>query len=134
MPPAPHRSDPIEPSAPASSAASEFPALQDVIGPDETRLRQVLGTFERMTLKDCELLDAARAAGDRQRICELAHKLKSGCRQLGDETAALALEAVERAGPDESDPENFDRHVFSARDHLRQLLARVSAYLAADPG
>lgn len=106
--------------------STSFRELADILGGDEERLNHVLGVFERSTRDDCDLLDAAYAARDRKRVCELAHKLKSGCSQLGEDIAAQELEALEirtKGGM------KFDEEFVAARRELRQALTRVSTHL-----
>jgi PAS domain S-box-containing protein len=117
-------------SVPAAVRGIRFPALEEVLGGDAARVRRVLEAFERSTQADGRELDAARMAGDWQRVRYLAHKLKSGCRQLGEEATAQALETVEHgAGHDEMSSAELDRAFAGARDGLQQLLARVGGYL-----
>nr|WP_244755979.1 PAS domain-containing protein [Pseudoxanthomonas helianthi] len=102
--------------------------LAEILGHNRKRLVQVLGIFEESTRGDCESLDAAYGSGDWKGVRDLAHKLKSGCRQLGEGRAASALEAVENKAGQGFD---FADDFASARDELRRVLGRVSDYLAA---
>jgi PAS domain S-box-containing protein len=108
---------------------ARFRELADILGNNEQKLRHVLGVFERSTRADCELLDAAYAAGDWRRVRDLAHKLKSGCRQLGEESAAIALDNLEAKA--KSDAE-FDSEFAAARPELQQVLLHVRARLEAE--
>lgn len=123
-------------STAANDEAGAFPVLAAVLGGDENKLRHVLGIFASSTAKDCELLNAAHASGDRQRVLALAHKLKSGCRQLGDEAGAVALEALEHheIRGDCSDDARLDQLFALAKEGLHRLMTRVSAYLAEGKG
>jgi PAS domain S-box-containing protein len=114
-----------------ASESGRFPELEELLQGDEARIRRVLDVFEQSTRRDCEQLVAAHAGGDRQRVRHLAHKLKSGCRQLGDEAAVIALESVERRAFDSDldSEEEFDRAVSAACNGLHRLLERVRAYL-----
>lgn len=106
-----------------------FRELAEILGNDEQKLRHVLGVFERSTRGDCALLDAAYAAGDWRRVRDLAHKLKSGCRQLGEESAAIALDFLEAQA--KSDAE-FDGEFTTARHELQRVLAHVGERLESD--
>lgn len=128
----------LPPGAVSGTAATEsttegttarFRELADILGNDEQKLRHVLGVFERSTRADCELLDAAYAAGDWRRVRDLAHKLKSGCRQLGEESAAIALDNLEAKA--KSDAE-FDGEFAAARPELQQVLVHVRARLEVE--
>lgn len=112
----------------ADGAMVRFRELAEILGDDEQKLRHVLGVFERSTRADCELLDAAYAAGDWRRVRDLAHKLKSGCRQLGEESAAIALDILEAQA--KSDGE-FDNELATARHELQRVLLQVRARLEA---
>lgn len=113
----------------AASKSTRFRELADILGGDEERLRHVLGVFERSTRNDCDLLDAAYAVRDRKRVRELAHKLKSGCSQLGENIAAQELEALEVRTKGDA---KFDGEFAAARRELDQVLARVSAHLGTE--
>ncbi len=76
-------------------AAPRFGSLS-VLVRDEDTLHRLLDTFVGSVRADLGLWAEARASGDRDALVSLAHKTKSGCRQLGEESAASALEAVER--------------------------------------
>lgn len=111
-----------------SGKSTCFRELADILGGDEERIRHVLGVFEFSTRYDCDLLDAAYEAKDRKRLHELAHKLKSGCSQLGENTAAQELESLEiRTKLDAK----FDTEFVAARRELQQVLSRVVARLEA---
>lgn len=113
----------------AASKSTSFRELADILGGDEERLRHVLGVFERSTRNDCDLLDAAYAVRDRKRVRELAHKLKSGCSQLGESIAAQELESLEVRTKGDA---KFDDEFAAARRELDQVLARVSAHLGTE--
>lgn len=110
-------------------SAPRFRELTDVLGGDEEKIRHVLSVFERSTRGDCDLLDAAYAARDARQVRELAHKLKSGCSQLGEDIAAQELEALESRAKGQG---GFDDEFVAARNELQQVLLRVGAYLAAE--
>lgn len=112
----------------ADGAMARFRELAEILGNDDQKLRHVLGVFERSTRADCELLDAAYAAGDWRRVRDLAHKLKSGCRQLGEESAAIALDILEAQA--RSDGE-FEGELAAARHELQLVLVHVRAHIGA---
>lgn len=114
----------------ADATPARFDALQEMLGGDASRVRRVLEVFERSTQDDARELEAARTQGDWHRVRYLAHKLKSGCRQLGEENTALALEAIEHgAGQEDGGEPELNQAFVNAREGLRRLLARVSRYL-----
>jgi signal transduction histidine kinase/ligand-binding sensor domain-containing protein/CheY-like chemotaxis protein len=69
--------------------------LAGLIGNDEVKLQRLLDVFVTSTRSDLDHWKRARLTHDHEQLRKLAHKLKSGCRQLGEEAAALSLEAVE---------------------------------------
>lgn len=128
LPPSPAAASPK--NAQAVAAPIRFHALEEVLGGDAARMRRVLETFERSTQADCRELEAARAEGNWHRVRYLAHKLKSGCRQLGEDATALALETVEYgAGHDGAGSVVVAQAFANALEGMRHLLARVAEYL-----
>lgn len=122
-------SAPVAADRAAGGAMVRFRELADILGGDEQKLRHVLGVFERSTRGDCELLDAAYAAGDWRRVRDLAHKLKSGCRQLGEESAAIALDSLEAQAKNDGE---FDGELAAARHELQRVLLHVRARLETE--
>jgi PAS domain S-box-containing protein len=112
----------------ADGTMVRFRELAEILGNDDQKLHHVLGVFERSTRADCELLDAAYAAGDWRRVRDLAHKLKSGCRQLGEESAAIALDILEAHAKGDGE---FDGELMAARHELQRVLVHVRARLEA---
>lgn len=92
-----------------------------MLGGDASLVRRVLEVFERSTLDDSHELDAARTQGNWQRVHYLAHKLKSGCRQLGDENTALVLEAVEYGAGEDAGDAALEHAFANAREGLRRF-------------
>jgi CheY-like chemotaxis protein/nitrogen-specific signal transduction histidine kinase/HPt (histidine-containing phosphotransfer) domain-containing protein len=122
-------STPVAADQPAGGAIVRFRELADILGNDEQKLRHVLGVFESSTRADCELLDAAYAAGDWRRVRDLAHKLKSGCRQLGEESAAIALDFLEAQAKGDAE---LDGQFATACHELQRVLAHVRTCLETD--
>jgi HPt (histidine-containing phosphotransfer) domain-containing protein len=119
--------DPMQLGPLLSGEPVRFHELAEILGNDEGKLRYVLGVFERSTRSDWDLLEAAYAAGDRVLVYDLAHKLKSGCSQLGENLAALALEALEDKAKGHA---GLDDEFVSARRELQQVLTHVNAHLS----
>src|SRR4051795_8229394 len=61
---------------------------------------QLLELFERTTAETLRELHAALAAGDREEVRRLAHRLKSGARNVGATGMAELSAALEPAPPD----------------------------------
>jgi PAS domain S-box-containing protein len=77
-----------------------FDALARLVQGDRDRLRRILGAYVLDTRGDLDRWDTATALGDREALRRLAHKLKSGCVQVGALDAAAAMEAVEDVATD----------------------------------
>jgi signal transduction histidine kinase/CheY-like chemotaxis protein len=77
-----------------------FDALARLVQGDRDRLRRILGSYLQDTRGDLDRWRMAEAAGDRDALERLSHKLKSGFVQVGARDAAQAMEAVERDAPD----------------------------------
>ncbi|NUS61638.1 MAG: response regulator [Lysobacter sp.] len=77
-----------------------FDALARLVQGDRDRLRRILGAYVLDSRGDLERWDTASALGDRDALRRLAHKLKSGCVQVGALEAAAAMETVEETATD----------------------------------
>ncbi|HWX66573.1 MAG TPA: ATP-binding protein [Rhodanobacter sp.] len=106
-------------------AESGFAVLARLLGNNETRLHLVLDVFVTSTRVDLERWTQARHAADSDTLRELAHKLKSGCRQMGEESTAFAFEAVELHSGTAADLVVLAE---SAQRELELTLARVTAF------
>jgi HPt (histidine-containing phosphotransfer) domain-containing protein len=101
---------------------------------DASRVRQVLEVFARVTCNDLEQLDAAYANRDWATVGMLAHKMKAGCLQLGETSAAAGLDSIERAHSGAGASELIASGFAATRDELDGVMVRVVAYLAAGTG
>lgn len=116
------------PAMPVGAEAA-IPAPDDagpsmLAGMDDARRLRLLGIFVNSTRTDLDHWKRARLAGDHASLRMLAHKLKSGCRQLGENAVAHTLEAVERhAGAADALEALADR----AHLQLEQVLERIVA-------
>ncbi len=104
---------------------AEFDALARLVGNDETKLHRLLDIFVTSTGADLEQWRLARSAADGNALRYLAHKLKSGCIQLGERSAASAFEAVEFHSGTAADLRVL---AASAQHELELTLARVAAF------
>lgn len=75
----------------------EYTAVRKVCADDPTALRQVLTTFVAILGEDVASLERAHCAGDVKQLRYLAHKMGSGCLQLGEVSAQQALLLIEDA-------------------------------------
>jgi HPt (histidine-containing phosphotransfer) domain-containing protein len=67
--------------------AVDVGVLRSYVGEDASLIRELMVEFRRSAVETAAQLHSAGAAGDRQRVAALAHRLKSSSRQVG----ALAL-------------------------------------------
>lgn len=110
-----------------------FATLRELLRHDEDKVRRMLGIFARVTRTDLESMDAAFARSDRAEIGALAHRMKSACYQIGEETAGQALAALEELAT-RSAGEPFARGFQKARENLVNVLEKIEQYLASTPG
>lgn len=115
---------------PVTEAMIPFEPLVRLFRGDQEKVRRILGIFERTTRNDLAQLDQAYSDGSRVAMGQLAHKMKSSCRQIGEMAAADALTALERVLV-QDDAEGGLAGIFPLlRDELDRMLDRVGAYLA----
>jgi len=108
-----------------------FEPLRKLFRDDTARIRQILEIFVRITHQDLERLDIAYANHDWSVLGRLAHKLRSGCHQLGEIDAAERLAAIERAATSAAWSEALDMEYALTRQELDRVMTRVSEYLHA---
>ncbi|WP_408949831.1 Hpt domain-containing protein [Lysobacter sp. Hz 25] len=96
---------------------------------DAGRVRQVLGIFATSTRQDLERLDTAYASQDWSTVGSLAHKMKSGCQQLGEAAAARGLAAIELGVHGEAGGRAIAEEFAATRLELDAVMMRVAAYL-----
>ncbi|MGJ7511105.1 ATP-binding protein [Variovorax sp. GT1P44] len=83
-------------------------------------IAELLRTFAVATSKDLQAFDRATLAGDLSTLQQLAHRLRSGCRQLDETEAVASLQAVERL-------EEIDEAIIAAaRTDLESALTRAT--------
>jgi len=111
-----------------------FEPLRKLFRDDANRIRQLLEVFERITNQDLERLDVAYAHQDWSALGRLAHKLRSGCHQLGEIDAAERLAAIERATSFATGAEVLPMEFALARQELDRVMARVRDYLLKKSG
>lgn len=108
---------------------SDFEPLNRLFRGDAGRVRQVLGIFAESTRQDLARLDAAYADRDWSTLASLAHKMRSGCQQLGEEAAARGLAAIEFGLHGEAGGDAIAAEFASVRHELDGVMMRVAAYL-----
>ncbi|WP_148649591.1 ATP-binding protein [Lysobacter antibioticus] len=116
---------PADASSQPPRTGADFAALAQLVGNDEAKLQRLLGVFADSTLADLEHWHRARDSGDLDTLRKLAHKLKSGYRQLGEDTAASALEALEQHSGAATE---FYARADYALLEMQRTLERVQAY------
>jgi HPt (histidine-containing phosphotransfer) domain-containing protein len=107
-----------------------FQPLSRLLRGDAARVRRVLEVFARCTDEDLQQLDRAWASRDWATIGALTHKMKSGCLQIGETSAAEGLASIEREVSAGSADDTLGRIFATTRDELDGVMMRVIAYLA----
>jgi len=100
-----------------------YPALAALLGNDACRVGVVLCVFHHTVGGDLRRMEHAAVAGEWMQVRELAHRTAWGCRFIGEDHAADALDAVERSAPDA-----FVKTFWSAHGALVDVLGRAAAY------
>lgn len=108
-----------------------FEPLSRIFRGDVERVCRALEIFARVTCQDLEQLDAAYASRDWATVRMLAHKMKAGCLQIGEATAAAGLVSIERALLSDQASETVASEFASTRDELDNVMRRVATYLAS---
>ncbi|WP_413626379.1 hypothetical protein [Luteibacter sp. Lutesp34] len=98
-----------------------YPALAELLGHDPCRVGVVLCVFHHMVSNDLRRMELAAVAGQWAHARELAHRTSWGCRFIGEDHAADALDAFEHA---EAGAKSF----WSAHGALVAVLDRAAAY------
>jgi HPt (histidine-containing phosphotransfer) domain-containing protein len=108
-----------------------FEPLRKLFRGDTQRLRQALQLFERVTRQDLDRLDYAYASKDWTALGRLAHRLRSGCHQIGEIESVQRLAAIERAtsAPAGAEAEVFAMEYAITRQELEAVMTRVNEYL-----
>ena len=115
------------------NATPTFEPLSRLFRGDTDRIRRVLEIFERVTRKDLERMDQVYADRDWVALGGMAHRMKSGCLQIGEASAAAGLAAIERSLP-AAGTDAFAREFAASREELDRVMMRVSGYLTAKDG
>ncbi|KGQ20316.1 Signal transduction histidine kinase [Lysobacter dokdonensis DS-58] len=107
-----------------------YDTLARLVQGDRDRLRRILGSYVLDTRSDLDRWRLAESTGDRDALQRLAHKLKSGCVQVGARDAAQAMEVVERDAPDSRVPRAvLDAAVARARVRVEAIVADIERAL-----
>jgi CheY-like chemotaxis protein len=114
----------------SATPGTNFVELAQLLDNDLAKLQRILEVFWAGTHMDLEQWTEARRSSDRRILRELAHKLKSGCRQLGEMPAAFAFDTLEYHRGDTSE---FDRLADAAHRELELVLEHVRAFLDGSP-
>lgn len=115
-----------------SDAKPMFEPLSSLFRGNHDKIRRALDIFQGATCCDLEQLDRAYASHERAAIGQLMHKTRSGCMQIGEDVAAEAISAVERALHAAPDDDAFTSAFVTARHELDRVQARVARYLSTE--
>ena len=105
-----------------------YPALAALLGNDPCRVGVVLCVFHHMVSNDLRRMEHAAVAGQWARARELAHRTSWGCRFIGEDHAADALDAFERSEPGTTHGDSLTRPFWSAHGALVAVLDRAAVY------
>ena len=100
-------------------------ALANLVGDNDASLHRLLDLYMRETDADLSKWKQACRSHDRALLQQLAHKLKSSCRLVGEDAATASLEAVEDHSGSAAD---LIALATGAQAELEQSLARVDAF------
>ncbi|WP_190285660.1 ATP-binding protein [Montanilutibacter psychrotolerans] len=107
-------------------------ALAEMLQGDEAKLARLLRIFTDTTRNDLLALEAARQSMDRSAVARLAHRLKSACMQMGEQSTWQALDELEGAARStQVDDALLNQLLEVARNETEQTLARVEQYGAS---
>jgi HPt (histidine-containing phosphotransfer) domain-containing protein len=105
-----------------------YPALAALLGDDGCRIGVVLCVFHHTVSSDLRRMERAAGAGQWTQVRELAHRAAWGCRLIGEDHAAEALDAFERSDQAMPDAASLNQTFRSARGALVDVLDRAAAY------
>ena len=105
-----------------------YPALAALLGHDACQIGVVLCVFHHAVSSDLQRMEHAAIAGEWAQVRELAHRTAWGCRFIGEDCAADALAAVERAPGDTPAGDALSQTFWSAHGALVAVLDRAAAY------
>ncbi|WP_146745321.1 hypothetical protein [Dyella jiangningensis] len=105
-----------------------YPSLAALLGNDVCRVGVVLCVFHHMVSNDLRQMEHAVVAGEWMHVRELAHRTAWGCRFIGEDQAADALDAIEHSGHDAFEGDAFVQTFWSAHGTLRAVLDRAATY------
>ncbi|WP_057923087.1 Hpt domain-containing protein [Lysobacter capsici] len=111
---------------------ADFEPLRRLFHGDAGRVRQLLGVFAKSLGRDLEQLDTAYEGQDWSTVRLLAHKLKSGCEQIGEMAAARGLAAIELRPLDERAAGAIAEEFAITRLELDNVMIRVATYLKSE--
>jgi HPt (histidine-containing phosphotransfer) domain-containing protein len=112
------------------NAMSPFEPLSKLFKGDVDRIRQALEIFERVTRQDLERMDQVYAGRDWAALGRMAHKMRSGCLQIGEASAATRLAGIEQSSSSAGASDVFARDFVAMRQELEGVMQRVIAFLA----
>ncbi|WP_187308453.1 ATP-binding protein [Lysobacter antibioticus] len=125
---------PVEPKADRAGAAAqrslaEFSPLSDLAHENIAAFKRILEIFVRTTHHDLRDLDQAMQEGNRSKVMELAHRIKSACYQLGQDSAGHAVDKVERAAANHSQDALLSQLLENAKRELTRALSLTEGCL-----
>lgn len=112
-----------------------FEPLQRLFKGDQAKIHHALRILEKVLQEDMERLGGARSDCDWIAVARLAHRIKSGCMQIGRHGAAAALLALEETAQVGASGDGCrDREFNAANEEIRKLLTDIDGYLKREGG
>jgi PAS domain S-box-containing protein len=109
---------------------ADFSLLMDLVRGNQEIFVRLLDLFVQTTRADWSSLERAMLDGNHRRASGLAHRMKSACFQLGQETAGHAFDRLERAAlAHPADDPLLDRLMETAQHELLRAQALAEGYL-----
>jgi HPt (histidine-containing phosphotransfer) domain-containing protein len=113
-----------------------FEPLRKLFRGDTERIRHALEVFERITRQDLDRMDYAYATQNWTVMGRLAHRMRSGCHQIGETDAVEKLAGIERATSftARAETDAFAMEFAIMRQELERVMTRVNEYLQKKDG
>lgn len=119
-------------SLPLRAECSAYPALSALFEGDVGRVEMVVRVFHQSVRHDLRQMELAATAGYWALVHQLARRVASGCRHVGEDAAADAFTAVERASSDPGCETPLAQVLEDARRAIAPALQRAAAYDRVD--
>lgn len=117
---------------PVRAECSAYPALFALFGGDAGSVETVVRVFYHSAAHDLRQMEIAATSGCWSLLRQLAHRVASGCRHVGEDAAADAFAAIEDLSCDSVYETPLAQMFRDARGELVLALERAAAYAGID--